>query len=178
MRRPRWRPLTLAGLVASGACRIESPPAAGRATAPADSAAGEVAFRLEGPNDAALVVPVHIEGTGPYDFVFDTGSTLTCVDPDLAARLGLEEHSVGPGVGIGAGGAERLSVVSIDSVRIGGALVTDVLACVVDLQTARRFGLEVHGLVGLNFMKPFTVTIDFDRGVLRIAPPDTERRRP
>ncbi len=178
MRRPRWRRLTLAGLVACGACRIESPATAGRATAPPDTAAGEVAFRLEGPNDAALVVPVHIDGTGPYDFVFDTGSTLTCVDPDLAAHLELEEQPVGPGIGIGAGGAERLSVVSIDSVRIGRAVVTDVLACVIDLQTARRFGLEVHGLVGLNFMKPFTVTIDFNRGILRITPPDTARGRP
>lgn len=168
-----WRFLLAAFLATTGACRIESPPAAGRATAPPDTAAGEVAFRLEGPNDAAFVVPVYIEGTGPYDFVFDTGSTLTCVDPDLAAHLELEEHPIGPGVGIGAGGAEELSVVVIDSVRIGRAVVTDVLACVVDLQTARRFGLEVHGLVGLNFMRPFTITIDFERGILRIVPPDT-----
>lgn len=175
MSRPALRPLVLAGAVAAGACRIESPSAAGKGIAPPDTAAGEVAFRLEGPNDAALVVPVYIDGTGPYDFVFDTGSTLTCVDPDLATRLGLEEQPVGPGVGIGAGGAERLSVVSIDSVRIGRALVTDVLACVVDLQTARRFGLEVHGLVGLNFMKPFTITIDFEREVIRIVQPDAAR---
>lgn len=176
MSQASWRPLVLAAALAASACRIESPPAAGEGIAPPETAAGEVAFRLEGPNDAALVVPVHINGTGPYDFVFDTGATLTCVDPDLAAQLGLQEQPVGPGVGIGAGGAERLSVVSIDSVRIGRALVTDVLACVVDLQTARRFGLEVHGLVGLNFMKPFTITIDFDRQVIRIVQPDTAQR--
>ena len=117
-----------------------------------------VAFRLEGPNDAALVVPV-CRRHRPVRL------RLAELDPhvrrsDLATRLGLEEQPVGPGVGIGAGGAERLSVTR--STPCGsGALVTDVLACVVDLR--RRFGLGC-GLVGLNFMKPFTITIDFDRG--------------
>ncbi|HEX7117361.1 MAG TPA: retropepsin-like aspartic protease [Longimicrobiales bacterium] len=165
--------LLVAAAAVIAACRVEAPPTAGRAAAPTDTAAGEIPIRLVGPNDAALVVPVHINGTGPYDFVFDTGSTLTCVDPGLAGRLGLEERPVGPGVGIGAGGAERLSVVAMDSVRIGPAVVADLLACVIDLEPARRFGLEVHGLVGLNFMKPFRITIEFDRGVLRILRPDT-----
>ncbi|HEX6941165.1 MAG TPA: retropepsin-like aspartic protease [Longimicrobiales bacterium] len=172
MKHPSWCDLLLAVSAILVACRLEAPPTAGRAAAPADTAAGEVPLRLVGPNDAALVVPVHIDGTGPYDFVFDTGSTLTCIDPELAGRLGLEEQPVGPGVGIGAGGAERLSVVAVDSIRIGRAVVTDVLACVIDLEIARRFGLDVHGLVGLNFMKPFRITIDFGRGVIRIVRAD------
>lgn len=154
-----------------GACRIEGPPTAGRAVAPVDTAEGEIPIRLVGPNDAALVVPVHINGAGPYDFVFDTGATLTCVDPVLVEQLGLEELPLAPGFGIGAGGAERLEVVAIDSMRIAMAGVSDLMACVLDLSQARRFGVDVHGLVGLNFIKPFRVTIDLTNGLLRIVQP-------
>src|SRR6266446_1772024 len=36
-----------------------------------------------------LVVPVTLDGTGPYPFLLDTGSTSTLVDPRLAERLRL-----------------------------------------------------------------------------------------
>lgn len=165
--------LVCAAALAPGlsACDVELPRTAGRATAPADTVAGEVAFRLAGPNEAALVVPVHVNGAGPYDFVFDTGATITCVDPDIVRRLGLEETPFAPGVGIGVGGAERVRVVRLASLRIGAARVEDVLACVLELEQVRGLGLEVHGLVGLNFMKPFRITLDFERRVLRIVRP-------
>ncbi len=164
--------LALALALAVTACEVEAPDVVGRAVAPADTAAGAVPFRLVGPGDAALAVPVHINGTGPYDFVFDTGATITCVDPDLVRTLDLEERPVAPGIGIGAGGAERLRVVGVDSMRIGAAEVHDLTACVLDLEQARRFGVDVHGLVGLNFMKPFRITLDFEGRVLRIVRPD------
>ena len=41
--------------------------------APADSAAGETAISLLGPNEAALVVPVSINGRAPVNFILDTG---------------------------------------------------------------------------------------------------------
>lgn len=169
VRRTPLRTAGLAALILLAACRIESPAVVGQAEAPADTAAGEVPFRLIGPNDAALVVPVHINGSGPYDFVFDTGATLTCVDPTLVEDLALEEVPVVPGIGIGAGGAERLSVVAIDSMRIAAARVSDLRACVLDLAQARRFGVDVHGLVGLNFMQPFRITLDFQNGLMRIV---------
>jgi len=35
------------------------------------------------------VVPVYLEGQGPFDFLLDTGTNSTIVTPELAARLGL-----------------------------------------------------------------------------------------
>lgn len=59
-----------------------------RAEVTTDSAAG-VPIRFAGLGEAALVVPFRLNGRSPYDFVPDTGATLTCVGRTLADSLGL-----------------------------------------------------------------------------------------
>ena len=39
---------------------------------------------------ALIVIPVRINQTGPYDFVVDTGSQVTVIDPSLALELDLK----------------------------------------------------------------------------------------
>jgi len=137
-----------------------------RVQAPADSAAGEVDFTLAGPGGAALVVPVFINGEGPFDFVLDTGATFTCIDNALAERLGLREQTGQVAIGAGVGGAGRVRLVRVDSLRIGAASAERMTACVLDLQALQSIGTGVHGLVGLNFLKSFHVTLDFERNVV------------
>src|SRR5690625_843138 len=60
----------------AGACEVPDPRAGPGHVEPVSD---EVAFRLLGPSDAALIVPVHINGEGPFVFVFEPGATLTCV---------------------------------------------------------------------------------------------------
>ena len=104
------------------ACDLAAP---ARTHAPADSAAGEVAFKLVGPNEAALVVPISINGREPVDFVLDTGATLTCIDVSLARVLGLPEEGPMGGVGIGAMTVGRIETVRMDTLRVGNAVAYD-----------------------------------------------------
>jgi predicted aspartyl protease len=165
----RTRPLpTLAALLALAACDTMAP---ARVEAPADSAAGAVAFELSGPGGAALTVPVHVNGQGPYRFILDTGATLTCVDRALAQRLGLKERPI-RGVGAGVAGSGQVRVLGIDSLRVGAARARDLTVCEVDLTHAGEVGVEVDGLVGLNFLKSFRVTLDFERKVVLLLDPD------
>ena len=138
--------------------------------APADSAAGETAISLLGPNEAALVVPVSINGRAPVNFILDTGATLTCIDVSLARVLELPGGEVTNGVAIGAMSAGRVETVRIDSLRIGNAAAYDLLACRLDL-AALREALGVQGLIGLNFLKSFDVALDFERRVLPLTRP-------
>src|SRR3989442_7972455 len=46
-----------------------------------------VPLRLVG--DRLVVVPVMVNGRGPFDFLLDTGTNTTVVDPELADELGL-----------------------------------------------------------------------------------------
>ena len=145
-----------------------------RVAAPPDSAAGEVAFRLAGPNQAAILIPVELNGQGPFDFVLDTGATLTCVDSAVAARLALPERRGLRGVGAGVGGSGRIRLVEIDSVQVGETRAYDLTGCVLDLEGARSIGVEAHGLLGLDFLKPFRVVLDFERGVMGLSDPATD----
>ena len=36
-----------------------------------------------------ILVPVMVNGSGPYDFVLDTGTSMTLIDPKLAAQLSI-----------------------------------------------------------------------------------------
>lgn len=143
-----------------------------RISVPADSAAGEVAFELAGPGGIALVVPVHINGQGPYSFVLDTGATVTCIHEGLAAELALPDVRGVVGTGAGVGSQGRLRLASMDSLRIGHVVAEDLEACVVDLQHLQATGLEVDGLVGLNVLREFLVTLDFERNVVTFAEPE------
>ena len=147
-------------------CACTGPGAPETVEAPADSAAGEVDFEYAGPAETAIVVPVHINGRGPYDFVLDTGATMTCVDTALRNELQLPEDRGRITMGAGIGESGRVQMVSIDSFRVGGARATDMPTCVLDFAHFRTLGVDMHGLIGLNFLKEFRVTVDFERRVI------------
>lgn len=153
------------------ACEAVSP---GRVQIPADSAAGEVAFELAGPGGAAILVPVSINGEGPFDFVLDTGATLICIDQALADSLALPPVRGAIGLGAGAGGTGQLRLVELDSVRVAGAVATDINGCALDLSHVAGVGFDPDGLLGLNFLKSFRVTVDFERSVLILQEPGVE----
>src|SRR5215207_7528824 len=88
------------------------------ASAPADTTAGEVSFRLAGVGGAAIVVPAYINGRGPIDLILDTGATLTCLDTTLVRELALPPRRATIGAAIGVGGAGRVELVSMDSLRV------------------------------------------------------------
>ena len=165
---PRGLTAALAGaLVLLLGCQPGAPQ---RIEAPADPAQGEVPFRLGGPNDAALLVDVHLDDQGPFPFVLDTGATFTCVDEPLARRLELADA---PAIvaGVTVGGAGRMRMVQIDSLRVGQTTAHELIGCALDLGGLREIpGVEAEGLLGLNFLKEFRVTLDFEREVLRLEP--------
>jgi predicted aspartyl protease len=164
----RVPPLVLAALVMAG-CPDTGAPA--HVEIEGNGEATGVTFELAGPGGAALMVPVHLNGTGPYGFVLDTGATMTCVDVALSDRLGIPD-AAGRGVGVGIGqepGALRL--IAIDSVRVGGAMAAGLTGCALNLEQFREMGLEVEGLLGLNFLQQFRVTLDFERNQLSLERP-------
>lgn len=159
--------ILVAGLVA--ACEVGGAPAT--VDAPADAAAGEVELEFVGANDAALVVPVHINGEGPFRLVLDTGATYTCVTTELAARLDLPAQRGAVGFGAGVHGGGRVQLVRYDSVRIGNASAHDMGGCVLDLSSLEVVGTAVDGLVGLNFLRAFDVHLDFQRNIVTLSAP-------
>jgi predicted aspartyl protease len=154
-------------LVSSLACAIPTT----EVGTPADASPGTVRFKMMSPNDAAIIVQVKINGQGPYDFVLDTGATFTCLDNELADQLKLPEWKGSFGtvvVGPGGGGMKLLKV---DTLEVGDAKATGLTACSIDLGRMAPPGIGIKGLIGLNFLKSYRVTIDFMKKSLRLEKP-------
>jgi hypothetical protein len=151
------------------ACQLDGAPSA--VDGPVDTAAGEVPMELAGANEAALMVPVFINGEGPFRLVLDTGATFTCVTTELAARLDLPEQRGAIGYGAGVHSAGRVRLVRYDSVRVGNASARDMGGCVLDLSSLDVLGAAVDGLLGLNFLRAFDVQLDFRRSVVTLTAP-------
>lgn len=164
--RSRWTAASLVAVVALSGCIAVGPREGNRAPEP-----GEVAFDLAGPGGAALVVPVRINEAGPFPFVLDTGATVTCVDDALARELELPEAAGTIAVGGGVRGLGRMRMLEIDAVSLGDATVGNLQGCAVDLSPMQKAGLDVRGLLGLNFLRAYRVTIDFTAGTVRLDPP-------
>lgn len=137
---------------------------------PADAVGAEIPIRFEGAGDASLVVAVYVDDEGPFDMVVDTGATVTCVDQELVGTLDLDTR---PGAALGAGAERtgRMEMVTLRSLRVGEVEAGGLTACVLDLEHIRGMGIAVHGLLGLNFLRAFRVTLDFERGVMRLEQP-------
>jgi predicted aspartyl protease len=168
-----WRgALTVAAVVIAcvGSVACDARSSAGKATAAADRASRNVHFEMLGVGGSAIVVPAQINGTR-VELVLDTGATFTCVDEKLATELGLPRERGIAASGIGVGGAGAVGLVRVDSLRVGGAIVKALTACTLDLGQLQRIRPGVRGLLGLNFIRNYRLTIDFERQIAQFADP-------
>lgn len=145
--------------------------AGGAPQAPDASGEGEITFALAGAGGAAIVVPVHINGQGPLHLVLDTGATFTCLDRSVTERLDLPEARGMVGRGATIGGSGSVSLHRVDTLTVGTTTAKGLTVCGLDLRGINDMGLEVDGLLGLNFLKAFKVGIDFKRNILSLSQP-------
>ena len=115
-----------------------------------------------------VLVPVIINRTKAFRFIVDTGAQRIIISHDVAATLGLNISRPIRAEAIVT--AERqtppVPVVGLDSVQIGGIRLSHLEASVFDLPSA----LRADGLLGLNFLRAFRVTFEFDRWSLILRP--------
>ncbi|MGE0593250.1 MAG: aspartyl protease family protein [Vicinamibacterales bacterium] len=132
--------------------------------APASRSGSGRGLRFARRADGRIVVPVHIGGTGPYQFVLDTGSNLSVVSDALAGRLGLSPVAR-VSVSSPSGLEERL-VVAAAQVQAGGLALDRLLASVVSESAIRAAAGEVDGLLGAEALGDRAFTLDYRAGRL------------
>ena len=115
------------------------------------------------------IVQVSINGTGPYDFVLDTGSNVTLVKRQLLAKLKL---SMGEAVTIVTvlGGRSQQRVLSAESVSVAGFSVQHLELKTLDGAQMGPLEGRVQGILGENFLEHFDLLIDNDRQTLTLDP--------
>lgn len=119
-----------------------------------------VKFHLPGGAQPLILLPVQVNGRGPFEFILDTGAGTSLLSSDLAKQL--EVKVLGSKEGQSAGGKVSVSLAKVDSLAVGEAKLDDVDVGIVDLsQVAKTIGAKIDGDLGYNFLKYFRVTIDY-----------------
>jgi predicted aspartyl protease len=121
----------------------------------------EIPIRLANPAKPLLLVNVHANGRGPFQFAIDTGTSTTAITPELAKQLGIETSPVGPGT---TGGAPvDFHAATLQSFQLGGAKIDNMAVVVADFFTmlSAAIGAKLDGIVGYNFLRSYKVVIDY-----------------
>ena len=114
-----------------------------------------------------ILLPVEIEGE-TYRFLFDTGAP-NVISIELSEKLGTK--SLGKGrVGDSQGNSDKLQVVKLNCVSIGGVDFYNTGAIVADLNQAVEIGcLEIDGILGSNLMRYAYWKIDSKNQILTLT---------
>jgi predicted aspartyl protease len=125
------------------------------------SAKTEVPIRLASPAKPLLLIDVHVNGQGPFQFAIDTGTSTTALTPQLANQLGISTSPIGAGTTAGAHVDVRAG--NIKSFQLGGARVDNIDVVVADFfeMLSTAIGAKLDGIVGYNFLRNYKVVIDY-----------------
>jgi predicted aspartyl protease len=121
----------------------------------------EVALRLANPAKPLILVDVHANRKGPFQFAIDTGTSTTAITPELAKKLGVKGSPVGQGTTAGAHVAVTAGV--LDSFMVGGAKIDGMSVVIADFfaPLSEAVGAKLDGIVGYNFLRNYKVVIDY-----------------
>lgn len=134
-----------------------------------------IKFRLR--DGYLIVVQTMVNGTGPFSFLLDTGSTRTVIDPELARQL--QAPAIGDVSLTTVLHIRQDKLVQLEDVRLGKASVLGPTAIVDKLARQKMLAPGIRGILGEDFLSNFDFLIDFKERSLRFgeAPPAGERCR-
>ncbi len=139
-------------------------PARAETPAPATVKAATVAFHFESEDAPLIVVPVTIDGQGPFQFVVDTGASMTVISRALAKKLKIARKDTARG--LGAGGAVAFKIGEVGALSVGDARLEKLQVAIGDVGAIG----PTDGILGFNFLREFRITIDYKAKTLALAP--------
>jgi predicted aspartyl protease len=104
--------------------------------------------------DRRLTVKVNINGSGPFDFMVDTGSEATALASEVNSGLALPP--AGRANLQGMASIRPVDLVSISRLDIGKHMVADIAAPLLE-----RANIGADGIIGLDTLQDFRVVLDF-----------------
>jgi len=109
------------------------------------------------------VTEVVLNDTRRARFLVDTGASVSVLNPALADTLGLAPGPRSRHVVLQTlAGQTRAPVVMVPSIRVGDIEAHEVAAVIHEIEGG------IDGILGNTFLDRFTITVDAERGVLRV----------
>ena len=131
---------------------------------PNESTPQIVTVKIKLDERSMIIVPVSVNGAGPYDFVMDTGCSKTIFDRKLAGELSLPQ--AGEKAVIGVLASAKLSVVHVNSLSVGGATVRG--GEVFSADRAAIVASKVRGVLCEDYLRNFDLLIDYSHSLMRL----------
>lgn len=125
-----------------------------------------VPYRID--YDGSIVVDVTIDGRGPYDFVVDTGATLTLAFQNLASREAFVPTGGPPRRVLGISGSASLDTFKMGDIGVGGVGMADHVGVVLPDWGAPR--KTPAGVLGIDFFKRYAVVFDVRARMISLYP--------
>jgi len=142
-------------------------------------AAAEYAANTRPDRIGRIIVPVQVNGRGPFQFLLDTGANRTVLTPRLVEALGLQTSRDNTVTLSGVTGAETVPTVLIEKVSAGDLVLENQR-----LPVAYALGNDVDGVLGVDGFTNRRVLVDFTHQKVEIraarsvvALPEVKRTR-
>jgi Aspartyl protease len=124
---------------------------------------------------ALVVIPVRINQAGPFDFMVDTGSQVTVIDPSLASQLDLKPQGrVGL---VSVASFAQASVTVLDRLEADSKVVDKPFVVVHDLGQIRAADPRIRGVLGQSFLAHFDLFVDYGHKLLCLDETNAMRDR-
>jgi len=125
-----------------------------------------VRFRLAGGQNPLILVPVHVDEKGPYEFILDTGASHCLLSQDLSDILGIRPEIEKQAKG--AAGPVKLAFAHVASMAVGSTRQYNVQVGITDELKRIEAAIQsrVDGDLGFDFLKDFCLAIDYQAGTL------------
>jgi len=120
-------------------------------------ASAPVQFKLI--RNQMIIVQVVLNGAGPFEFLLDTGTNTTIIEPELAQQLRLRPQDRIELMTIA--GAQAVPRAQLGSVVLGPAVAENLEALITDLRSIRALHSSVRGILGQNFLTRFNYLLDY-----------------
>jgi predicted aspartyl protease len=117
------------------------------------------AIHFRSPRGSSIVVPVYMNDNGPFDFLLDTGSTITFIDPELLRSLKL--NIVEDGTVTALTGKTPIPLAIAQTVSVGPLTQSKVEIGARNLAGLREMDSKIRGVLGQNVLSNADYLIDY-----------------
>jgi len=113
-----------------------------------------------------MVVSVFINDRGPFDFLIDTGTNTTLIDPQLATELALQPKDTLKLASLAS--ATDVPRYYFQTFRVGPVSVSNQEALAVPLPQLTALDRKIRGVLGMNFLLQFSFRLDYEHRTMEL----------
>lgn len=134
-------------------------------------------LKLARPDRPLILVDGYVNAQKAYQFILDTGPSLTAVSPRLSQEMKIE--GMGRDSLVGAGSVEQSAVGTMTTLALGDVVLENINVAVSDVfsSLSQATGVEIDGILCYNILRKFSIVTDYHNSLLSLKASRTSDNR-